>query len=404
MKKQLKPLFDSLDYLDREPTTAPYAYIDADDYRMAHHFLYCYRGSEATYNAYRREVERLLHWCGSVAHKNLTALRRADIEAFIYFCQRPLAHWIGLKNVARFVDRGGDRIPNPDWHPFVASVSKVAHQQGKTASADSFSLSQKALQAIFAITGSFYNFLIQEDYLEVNPVAQVRQKSKFIRKQQGKPMIRRLSNLQWDYVIETAELLAKENPAQHERTLFIMNALFSMYLRISELASSARWTPEMGDFARDQDGCWWFTTVGKGNKQRSIAVSDTMQAALTRYRTFLGFSALPAPGDTTPLVPKNRGHGPISSTRQIREIVQHCFDQAVTRMMKDGFKEDVTQLQAATVHWLRHTGISEDVKHRPREHVRDDAGHGSSAITDKYIDIEMRERHASAKKKRIKSD
>jgi hypothetical protein len=66
--------------------------------------------------------------------------------------------------------------------------------------------------------------------------------------------------------------------------------------------------------------------------------------------------------------------------------------------------EDADALMAATVHWLRHTGISEDVKHRPREHVRDDAGHSSSAITDRYIDIELRARHASAKKKIIKPD
>ena len=55
----------------------------------------------------------------------------------------------------------------------------------------------------------------------------------------------------------------------------------------------------------------------------------------------------------------------------------------------------------ATVHWLRHTSISDDVKIRPREHVRDDAGHSSSAITDKYIDIELRERHRSARNKII---
>jgi hypothetical protein len=61
-------------------------------------------------------------------------------------------------------------------------------------------------------------------------------------------------------------------------------------------------------------------------------------------------------------------------------------------------------LKAATVHWLRHTGISDDVKIRPREHVRDDAGHGSGAITDRYIDIELRRRHATAKKKTIKHD
>jgi hypothetical protein len=59
---------------------------------------------------------------------------------------------------------------------------------------------------------------------------------------------------------------------------------------------------------------------------------------------------------------------------------------------------------AATVHWLRHTSISDDVKHRPREHVRDDAGHSSSAITDKYINVEARERHATHKKRAIKPD
>ena len=36
---------------------------------------------------------------------------------------------------------------------------------------------------------------------------------------------------------------------------------------------------------------------------------------------------------------------------------------------------------------------------RPREHVRDDAGHSSGAITDRYIDIELKERAQSAKNK-----
>ena len=65
--------------------------------------------------------------------------------------------------------------------------------------------------------------------------------------------------------------------------------------------------------------------------------------------------------------------------------------------------QEAEGLIEATVHWLRHTGISEDVKHRPREHVRDDAGHSSSAITDKYIDVELKARHASAKRKKVKS-
>jgi integrase len=204
--------------------------------------------------------------------------------------------------------------------------------------------------------------------------------------------------------METAEQLAAADPGVHERTLFILNALFGMYLRISELVETPRWTPRMGDFERDFDGNWWFRTVGKGNKERQVSVSDSMLAALKRYRRARGLSELPAPGENTPLIHKNKGQGGITSTRQIRGIVQRCFDLAVQRMEQDGRAEEAGQLAAATVHWLRHTGISEDVKHRPREHVRDDAGHGSSAITDRYIDVQLRERHASARKKTIKPD
>jgi len=399
------PLFDTLENLskgDDLPATTDQQF--KNDYLHACQFLYSYRGSEATFNAYRREIERWLHWCWLVAKKSIKEIKRQDFEAFVEFCQKPPLTWIGVKNVPRFTDKEGTRLANPAWRPFVVSVSKVAHGKGNQPNPKNYSLSQKALQAIFAVIGSFYNYLIQEDYIAANPIAQIRQKSKFIRKHQGKAIIRRLSELQWAYVIETAEILATQNPVEHERSLFIMNALYGMYLRVSELAASDRWQPQMGHFQKDNDENWWFTTVGKGNKERNITVSDAMLGALKRYRQSLGLSALPYPGENTPLIIKARGSGAISSTRQIRAIVQNCFDNAVQRLQKDNFSEEAEQLKAATVHWLRHTGISEDVKIRPREHVRDDAGHGSSAITDKYIDVELRARHASAKKKKINPD
>jgi hypothetical protein len=79
--------------------------------------------------------------------------------------------------------------------------------------------------------------------------------------------------------------------------------------------------------------------------------------------------------------------------------VQKYFDLAAEKFEISGNPHAAESLRMATVHWLRHTGISEDVKSRPREHVRDDAGHSSSAITDRYIDIELHERARSAKKK-----
>jgi integrase len=372
------------------------------DYQHTSGFLYAYRGSAETFKSYRRETERLLQWSWFIQKKSLKSLRRTDLETFLEFCQFPPKDWIGVKHVPRFIEMSGLRIPNPAWRPFIAILSKKAHRNGDLPDAKSYLLSQSTLQAIFAILSSFFKYLEQEEYLFGNPVAQIRQKSKFLRKQHGMKTIRRLSELQWAYIIETAELLAAENQAYHERTLFIMNALFAMYLRISELAASERWIPQMGHFYKDMDNNWWFKTVGKGNKERIISVSNAMLEALKRYRISLGLTSLPSPGETALLVPKTIGKGPIEGTRHIRKIVQQCFDITINRLIADGFIEESEMLMAATVHWLRHTGISEDVKTRPREHVRDDAGHSSSAITDQYIDIELRARHASAKKKLIK--
>ncbi len=372
-----------------------------EDLEFSLKFLYSYNGSKATFNSYRREIERLLQWSWNIARLSISELKRHDIEEYIEFCKTPPKHWIGLKNVARFKSNAGHRIANPEWKPFVVSVSKTDHKKGLSAEHSDYELSQAAVKAIFTALSSFYEFLIQEGLTESNPIALIRQKSKFIRKE-SRPTVRRISTLQWEYVIETAELMAQENPDEHERTLFMMNCFFGMYLRISELAADERSTPMMDDFRKDHDGSWWFHVLGKGNKNRIITVCDEVLNALGRYRGSRGLSRFPVPGEYEPLIIKSKGKGPISSTRHIRRIVQHCFDTAFERMKSHGLQDDAMELKAATVHWLRHTGISEDVKNRPREHVRDDAGHASMATTDRYIDSDLRERHQSGRKKKIK--
>ncbi len=403
----LLPLFDTMENLksfQNQLNADYYPHAKPNDYRYAFDFLLSYNGSQATFNAYRREVERLLHWSWLMAKKSILELKRKEIEDYLYFCQKPPINWISLKKVPRFIEQEGVRKPNPAWRPFVVTIPKASVKLGKVATIENFSLSDASLREIFAILSSFYNYLINEEATEFNPIALIRQKSKFLRKQQGKVKIRRLSELQWAYLIETAELMAANAPQKHERTLFIITALYAMFLRISELTASARWTPCMNDFHRDQDGNWWFNVIGKGNKQRDIAVSNAMLNALKRWRLFLGLSELPSAADQTPLIPKVRGFGAVSNTSFVRKIVQSCFDFAVERMRQDNFMDDADALLEATVHWLRHTGISEDVKIRPREHVRDDAGHSSGSITDRYIDVELRERHRSAKNKLIKQD
>ncbi|MCK4608513.1 MAG: tyrosine-type recombinase/integrase [Gammaproteobacteria bacterium] len=372
------------------------------DYQAILDFLYSYRGSSDTFVAYRRDLERLLQWSWFVQKKSVLKLKREDIEAFIEFCIKPYKRWIGLKTVARFKLRNGQKVPNPDWHPFEVRISKQDYKDCKTQNKNDYQFSQQALKTLFGILGSFYNFLIQEELAQVNPVLLIRQKSKFLRKEIAKPTIRRLSEKQWRTVMNLAKEEAKKE-IKCEREVFILSCLYGMYLRISELVASTRWTPTMGDFTQDNDGNWWFKTTGKGNKARAVAVSPSMLAALKHYRSrYLQLTPCPMPREKTPLVAHIRNvNSPITSTRPIRQLVQSCFDRAANSLQADGDIHEANLLRSATVHWLRHTGISDDVKIRPREHVRDDAGHSSSAITDRYIDVELKERAASARKKKI---
>jgi site-specific recombinase XerD len=372
------------------------------DYQQALNFLYSYRGSPDTFNAYRRDLERLLQWSWFVREQSIFKHKRDDIEALIEFCIKPPKRWIGLKTMARFKNADGNRIPNPGWRPFDVKVNKRDHRDGIEAEKSQHQFSQQALKSMFAILGSFYNYLLQDEIIQSNPVALIRQKSKFIRHESTAPAIRRLSEKQWQTVIQVTKEAATKD-VKYEREVFILSCLYGMYLRISELTANDRWTPTMGDFFKDSDDNWWFKTVGKGNKARQIAVSPSMLQAIKHYRkTYLNLPPYPALGEKTPLIPHaTNPNKPITSKRPIRLLVQHCFDRAADKLEVKGDREEAASLRLATVHWLRHTGISDDVKIRPREHVRDDAGHSSSAITDRYIDVELKERAKSAKKKTI---
>lgn len=140
------------------------------------------------------------------------------------FYRNPPLEWMASRRSAALRVVGGHRIPNERWRSFAVSVSKQQFAQGVRPSRKDYALSQTGMQAIFSVLGSFYAFLIEEYVTEVNPVASIRQKSQYIQKQQHKTPVRRLSNLQKDILISTAQKLAQQNPTDYERSLFVICA------------------------------------------------------------------------------------------------------------------------------------------------------------------------------------
>lgn len=414
MKTPPKPLFDTLENNRDQPllacvsdyliTLSVSSTIPLDtlktEYQLTREFLVSYSGSPDTYTAYRREIERLLQWAWLLAKKSIKILDRNDIRRYFEFASQPPITWIATKTTARFMNKNGERAHNPNWRPFSARVSKAQHKQGQVPDKNNYLLTSSSLHALFSSTSTYFTFLQQEGYLETNPVQLVRQKSRFLQKRQTIKVTRKLSQIQWDYVINSIETLANQEP-EYERHLFLISSFYLLGLRISELADTPGRIPKMSDFAPDKHGRWWFTTISKGNKQRDVAVPDSMLEVLKRYRSSLSLSPLPSRGEQTPLIHKQRGRGGLG-TRQVRNLVQDCFDRAILSLKKAGKADEAEDLAAATVHWLRHTSISADVEHRPREHVRDDAGHENANITERYIDADRAARHQSAKNKLLK--
>ena len=159
---QILAIFDSLEYIKKHND---FSYLgndyNIDDIKKAQAFLLAYQGSLGTFNAYRREIERLLQWCALVVRKSLNDLRREDIEDYIKFCQKPPKKWIGTYKPARFVTQDNQRVPNPKWKPFIVTISKSEHRRGIVPDSKNFELSQDTIKEIFAVIGSFYSYLQQ---------------------------------------------------------------------------------------------------------------------------------------------------------------------------------------------------------------------------------------------------
>lgn len=402
-----KALFDTLEHMEDITPPCVHQYIQAlniaeaqAEYTLSKQFLANYDGSKDTFTAYRREIERLLQWAWLICRKPIKALDRNDLRHYIDFANNPPKTWVATKTVARFLNSDTIAQHNPAWRPFVVRISKARSHTGEIANIDNYQLSGKSMQALFATLSTYFTYLQQENYVDSNPVTLIRQKSRYLQRQQTRKVTRRLSHVQWLFVIQTAEKMAETNP-EFERTLFLLSTFYLLGLRISELAETPGRIPHMGDFAPDKTDRWWFTTVGKGNKLRDVAVPDAMLAVLKRYRLHLGLPPLPARSETTPLLNKVRGKGGLG-TRHIRNLVQQCFDYAIEALLKADKTDAAEDLRTATVHWLRHTAISTDVEDRPREHVRDDAGHGTVLTTDQYIDVDRQARHESARHKKLK--
>ncbi|HBO11819.1 MAG TPA: hypothetical protein DD491_03440 [Halieaceae bacterium] len=439
-----RPIFDRIDMiqqlpLDESRLLAAVGHPGAPDgaaldVRLARSFLVeCAGGPEAalgrrenaTTRAYRRDLERLYLWAWYVRGAAVHTLARDDIQDFLGFVQKPPVAWIGIKPAHRFVGRA-ERRHNPDWRPFRISNRTDAHRTESTREAlrrrEDYAPAGASMDALRACLRSFFGAIAREGLRDDNP-AQVAYRRGGQRLEATIRQPQAFTVGEVEELLATAEEVADQAPSlENERILFVLACYYHLGLRVSELSCELGYRPSMAHFivaGADADAPF-FAVYGKGGKERTIPVSPDMQAALARYRRFRGL-APDYPVDATQearhwLVPALRGREPITTSAQLRSIIQRVYRLTAARLesrrlaLSPGdpaarsLEASVRRLQSATPHWLRHSIITHDLAAgRDPLHVQTDAGHASFETTRRYLHLEDSERQASlAARKRLR--
>lgn len=359
----------------------------AKDWFVSAQFLINYKYAYETYKSYRRDVERFLLWCWVHKKVSLESVDVTHIQNYLDFVSSVPPEWSMTCHKRRYIDEQSV-FANSQWRPYI--------RQAESKSVN--------LKSLLAILSTYFNYLVDHDYMRKNPIKLLKQKKHLVRHSSDTRVTRKLSVHQWNMVISYCDRLKFED-AVEMRHWWMLGIFYLLGLRISEVSVTDRHAPSMRDFWVDEQDQWWFKVIGKSNKYREVAVPASLIDMMRIYRASLGLPERIGISENTPLLPKVRGKGGLG-VRQVRLCVEMCFKRSASELRLDGKAEDAEHLEQATVHWLRHTSISEAVKHRPIEHVRDDAGHSSITITDIYIDSDRGERHKSAqlKKLRIKDE
>ncbi len=350
------------------------ALIDAkDDAEAVSTFLCEYRDSPATLQSYAKEIERLLLWCIHVAKTNISSLRRNHLVEYQAFLKNPQPRKVWCGNKARRQLKDG--VLNPNWRPFAKSLSEMT------------------VSKVITILDSFFNYLVQTNYLTGNPLAVDRRRK---RRNKIKPQIidryleldeiHTILDALNDYPIKT-----EQHRFQIIRARYIILLLFYTGLRITEAANH-----RMSHFIQREEN-WFLRVIGKGKKLREIPVPDELLDALANFRLSTGLtSAEPKFREKTPLIPMQNLKQSIS-TRRIDQILKWVFNLGAQRYEPDEPRR-ASKLRQASAHWLRHSYVTYLLESgAPLKVAQENAGHSDVGTTMHYRHVAQIDRHSATR-------
>ncbi len=400
MSEFIKPIFSSNDSKDFRLLTkilsdtpgynhneVPNMLKANNDAEALKSFLIGYQTSTLTYQTYLKELERLVLWCTHVQKLSISDLSFDDLMEYQSFLANPIpkAMWCGNKRAKCHKDGSFNSM----WRPFASSLSPIS------------------IKKTMSILDSFFNYLVQTQYLKGNPLSVSKRRKKKVSTQ---GMERWLEKSEINIVLETLDEQLELSTQDFIiiRAKYIILTLFYTGLRLAELTNHT-----MGDFTLLEDA-WYLKVIGKGEKPRKIVVVDEYLDALIAFRKTIGcVTLLPAFEEKMPLIPSQDKITPIHR-RRIDQILKWSFELGAQKLENlantqhdDSHKllHRASKLRKASAHWLRHSYGTYLVKSGcPIEKVKTLMGHADISTTMIYVHIATNDLHDSAQGLTLKEE
>lgn len=381
-------------------------------WQVARQFLLYYgtHKSEHTYTRFRSEIEKYLLWGVLIKDAPVNDCSKLDILEYAEFFYRPPVSWICFENTEKFLQNEGLHRTNTAWRPFRYIINgqnsdiKDASRKEQDSLKKAYRSSRSSMQAMFTAITTFHKYLVEIDQSHpriVKAATLAKKDCKYLQRDESIRSVKRLDQDQWEYLLKTATIMADSDPG-YERNLFLVVALKTMFLRISELSERDSWSPTMSHFSQDRDDNWWLLVYGKGPKLRSVSVPASFLPYLKRYRASRKLVDLPGSDEKEPIISKVRGKGGMTS-RQLARLVEDVFKAAMENATEDGDLRTAQVFGSASTHCLRHTGASLEVERgRPLKDLSEDLGHSSMETTDSiYVRTSEKVRAESGRKRPV---
>lgn len=345
-----------------------------NDVEAVERWLDEYFDKPTTYRTYKKEAERFLVWCAKARTTNLSCLNRDDVEAYIEFLKNPTPKevWCGPR---RKKQSHGDTT----WYPFAGP------------------LSESAIKTALASLNSLMSYLVDAHYIDINPFALVRRKSRFkqhIEEQGIRIHERILHNDEWEAIVDVITNESDQSEVDQfkkERLKFLVSILFFLGLRIDELAR-ATWVD-----CKKLNGKWWFFVRGKGDRLGKIPVNSELLHKIMHYRHSLKKAPLPDAADTSPLIFGLGDEAGALSVRQMSNLLKEVAIKAAHRFAVGS--ESYQKLQRFSPHWLRHLSASrQDLAGISFTNIRSNLRHQNAQTTRLYVHAQDDNRHKEMEK------